>query len=161
VLFTASDVRKWWLMVLRLLTTLQAIGGGAAVLYPNKPSSIVNTMFLRNAAHLNAEVVQTLLAQNVVSSEVAGWLQEQQRGVRLGDTTTNPLLGDAGYYSGGAGLYLAVTQQFILTGCGFAHNNGSSGGELFIAIFAGQPQYTQVVAATFDSVPGICCQQMI
>jgi hypothetical protein len=48
---------------------------------------------------------------SMMGNDVAGWMQEQH-GVRLSPSSVNPFLGDAGYYSGGAGLYLATSRRF-------------------------------------------------
>jgi predicted outer membrane repeat protein len=106
-------------------------GGGAAVLFPLLPSRIANSVFQHNKALPNNERARNLFAKEADASDATGWLQTQQnQQLRLGPSSTNPLIADAGYYSGGAGLYLATSSWFDVLGCGFMQNHASSGGEL-------------------------------
>lgn len=114
-----------------------AYGGGAAVLQPSEPSDIVDTLFFNNTALPTVDTVAppgqaALLDTSVVVPtslpRLSAQLLQNSSLAILGPIGSNTT-GDTGFYTGGGGLYVTVTDQVNISGSSFVENNAWNGGE--------------------------------
>jgi hypothetical protein len=120
------------------LNNWAAYGGGAAILQPTEPSTIVDSLFVNNTAlpmvdspaapsQAPAVLGTAVVAPPSLPKPSAQLLQNSSLAI-LGPVGSNTT-GDTGFYTGGGGLYVTVTDQITISGSSFILNDAWNGGE--------------------------------